>query len=239
MTEIALLLVLGLAAGSVTTIAGIGGGMLLLLVLALVTDPATALAVTAPALFLGNVHRLVMFRRSIDKKVVSRFVLGALPGAILGAVFAASVPPDFIRWSLTAMVAISLFTAWRMPHFRLKRQLMLPAGAVIGGLTGTSGGAGILTAPVLLSMRLSGEAFVATMSACVCVMHVGRLIGYGAAGLMTPAVLADSAVIAVAILGGNLCGKKLRPFTQRLPGRTLEYSVLVACATFAVVGLSE
>ncbi len=184
-------------------------------------------------------HPSVMFRRSIDPRIVWRFVLGALPGAIVGALFAASLPPDFIRWILTAMVAVSLFTAWRMPHLRLKRRMMLPAGAVIGGLTGTSGGAGILTAPVLLSMKLSGEAFVGTMSACVSVMHVGRIIGYGAAGLMTPAVLADSAVVAVAIFAGNLCGKELRRFTQKVPGRTLEYSVLVICATFAIVGFAE
>ena len=230
---------LGLAAGSVTTVAGIGGGMLLVLVLAVMKDPATALAITAPALLLGNVHRLVMFRRAVRVSVVWRFIVGALPGAVLGALFAAAVPASFIRWSLAAMVGVSLLTAWRMPRFQLRPGAMLPAGALIGGLTGTSGGAGILAAPVLLSMKLSGEAFVATISACVSVMHVGRLIGYGVAGLITPAVLADSAVVAVAIFGGNLCGRELRRFTQRVPGRTLEYSVLVACATFAVVGFVD
>jgi uncharacterized protein len=237
--DVAILLILGLAAGSITTVAGIGGGMLLVLVLAMTRDPVTALAITAPALFLGNIHRLIMFRRSIDTTIVRKFVIGALPGAVLGAIFAAALPPSFIRWTLAAMVGVSILTAWRMPTLQLNRGVMLPAGVFIGGLTGTSGGAGILTAPVLLAMNLSGEAFVATISACVSVMHVGRFVGYGAAGFITPGVLADSAVVAVAILAGNFCGKRLRPLTQRIPGRTLEYSVLVACATFALVGFAD
>ena len=48
---------LGILAGILTTLAGLGGGMLLVLALSLTSSPVTELAATAPALSLGNLHR--------------------------------------------------------------------------------------------------------------------------------------------------------------------------------------
>ena len=58
---------LGIFAGALTTIAGIGGGLVITLVLAAVWEPHLALAVSAPALLLGNVHRLLLLRAEIDR----------------------------------------------------------------------------------------------------------------------------------------------------------------------------
>src|SRR5690349_10895588 len=75
---------LGLLAGALTTVAGLGGGMLLLLALATLGEPHEALAVTAPALLVGNLHRLWMGRRELDRETALPLVAGALPGALVG-----------------------------------------------------------------------------------------------------------------------------------------------------------
>ena len=91
------LLALGLAAGVMTTLAGMGGGLMLLLALAALRDPHEALAMTAPALLIGNAHRAFMFRAHLRPSVSGRLVAGALPGAILGGVWALSLPGEWLR----------------------------------------------------------------------------------------------------------------------------------------------
>ena len=51
---------LGTIAGILTTLAGQGGGLFLLLAIAALVGPHEALAITAPALLLGNLHRAVL-----------------------------------------------------------------------------------------------------------------------------------------------------------------------------------
>ena len=80
----ALVPVLGVLAGILTTVAGLGGGMVLMLALSLLTSPTVALAATAPALLAGNLHRSVMFRGQVDRRVATSFAAGAFPGALPG-----------------------------------------------------------------------------------------------------------------------------------------------------------
>jgi hypothetical protein len=60
---------LGLLAGVLTTVAGMGGGMMLVVVLSLVWDPRVALASTAPALLVGNAHRAYLYRAQVARQI--------------------------------------------------------------------------------------------------------------------------------------------------------------------------
>lgn len=68
----AALVPLGLIAGALTTLAGLGGGLMLVGTLSLLYDPRLALAITAPALLVGNLHRATMYRTFIDVGVAKR-----------------------------------------------------------------------------------------------------------------------------------------------------------------------
>ncbi len=117
--------------------------------------------------------------------------------------------------------------------------LLTPAGVVIGALTGAAGGAGLLVAPLLLASGLEGIPYMATIAACAVVMHSGRIVGYAGAGLFDAQVLALAALTAVAILGGNLLGKRLRAFAQRLPKGAIEYGVLLLAVTLSLAGVTH
>lgn len=234
-----LLLGLGGFAGVLTTLTGLGGGLLLLLGLALVWDPARALACTAPALLVGNLHRLWMFRDAVDRPRLGAFALGAMPGALAGGLFAAALSPTVVQALLVATTLLTvartlLRMSWRMPV-----SVLTPSGLVIGALTGTAGGAGLLASPVLWASGLAGTAYVATIAGCAVAMHAGRIVGYAMGGLFTFELLALSLLATVAILGGNLIGKRLRALVERLPENLLEQTVLVACVTLAVLGVGD
>ncbi|MEZ4369377.1 MAG: TSUP family transporter [Polyangiaceae bacterium] len=239
METLLLLFSMGTFAGVLTTLSGMGGGMLLLLVLSLVWSPAEALACTAPALLLGNLHRLYLFRRSVAWGVIAPFALAAIPGSLVGGLLVSVAPPTLTRWLLVLMTLLAIARAFGWVTLKPRAWAMVPAGGFIGALNGAAGGAGLLVAPLLLALGLSGEVYVSSVSACAVAMHFGRIVGYGAGGLFTPHLAWLSFVAAVAILSGNFIGRRLRRVSSRIPGNRLEYATLFACVSLALFGIGH
>jgi uncharacterized membrane protein YfcA len=237
---LALLPLLGVASGALTTLAGLGGGILLLLALSLVWGPTAALAATAPALLLSNLHRFWMYRRDIDRGVAGSFIAGALPGSLVGGLLAARVPEGLLAWMMVGMTALALARSFGVWRWRPQPTLLLPAGLGIGVLTGTSGGAGVLVAPLLLSAGLSGQAYVATAAVCAVAMHTGRVVAYGAGGLLTEETLIRTGILTAALLIGNLVGKRLRArLLDERRAQWLEMATLVVCVGLSLAGIGR
>jgi uncharacterized protein len=97
--EVVVLLALGLAAGVLTSLAGQGGGLFLLIACSALHGPRVALAMTAPALLLGNLHRAWIYRRTVDRPIAWRMTLGGLPGAVLGGLVAGAMPEGMFDMS--------------------------------------------------------------------------------------------------------------------------------------------
>lgn len=239
MTFVALLAGLGVLAGLLTTAAGLGGGLLLLICLSLVMDPLWALAATTPALLVGNLHRSWMYRARVRWPLVRAFALGAIPGAALGGLVAVSVPKIVIAALMLTVTVASLARAIGKVDLAAPPSAITPAGFVIGGLTGSAGGAAVLTAPLFLSAGLVGEAFSGTIAASGVAMHLGRIAGYGAGGLLTRELWLWAALLALAVTVGNTLGRRLRHLSERLPSGLIEHVVLVICTALALTGLGR
>ncbi len=227
----------GICAGALTTLAGQGGGLFLLLICSVLIGPRSALAITAPALLLGNAHRAVLFRRAIDRGVALRMTLGAVPGAFAGGLLAGALPEWTLQIMLVVLTGLAIARALRWLSFDAPRWALGPAGFVIGSMTGTAGGAGILVAPVMLSAGLKGRAFIGTVATVAFAMHAGRVVAYASNGLFDRELLLPIVVLSAAIFAGNALGERLR---ARVPDTTttrLEYGVLVACVAVSLAGL--
>ncbi|MCY0988680.1 sulfite exporter TauE/SafE family protein [Nannocystis sp. ILAH1] len=236
--EIGLLLVLGWVAGWLTTVAGLGGGVFLILALSLRMSPAEALALSSPALLIGNLHRLAVGRDEVDRRIAVPFALGALPGSALGGLLVVAMPTAVLQLLLVLTSALALARAlgWWLP--RPPAAALVPAGAAIGAMAATTGGAGLALGAVLQSAGLTGAAYVATAAAAAVAMHVGRIAAYGLGGLVTGETMVPSAVLAVAILAGNLAGGCFRKRLSARAGARIELGVLFACVALALVGLA-
>lgn len=236
--EFAVLLpVLGVLAGGLTTVAGLGGGVLLVLALSLATSPAEALAVSSPALLVGNLHRLVVGRREVDRTIARSLALGALPGSALGGLLTVAVPSVVLEALLVVTTALALARTFGYLSFKPGARALLPAGFGIGAVTATSGGGALVLAPLLLATGLTGARYVATAAAVAVAIHVGRLLGYGAGGLITRETLLAAGVLAVAIVVGNALGQRLRRHIDAAAGARLELGVLLVCVALALAGL--
>lgn len=256
---------LGLGAGVLTTVAGQGGGLLLLLACSSILGPHRALAITTPALLLGNLHRALLLRTAIDRPVAVRMIAGVLPGALLGGLSAGVIPAWTLRVVLVGISSIAIAKAIGWLRFRVRRGALIPAGFLVGGATGAAGGAGVLFAPLLLSVGLSGRAYVATSSAAAFAAHAGRMAGYATFGLFTRSLLGPTVAVSLAIFAGNALGDRLaarilgrsgrgrsgprfsarfasfaEPLARLTPegrAKLIEHGTLVVCVALSVAGL--
>ena len=232
-----ILILLGLFAGALTTLAGMGGGLVLLLGLSLVYEPITALAITGPALLIGNLHRVGLYWRDIDRGLVGRYALGAAPGALLGGLVAVSVPATALQVGmvlLAGLAAAKVLLGWR---FTPPRGALVPGGAAVGFVSATSGGGGLIAGPMLLASGLTGRPYVGTAAVGAAAVHVFRLTGYGAGGLLGAEVLGLGLVGAVCITAGNLAGERARAWLPEGWGPRLEVGVVALCLGLALAGL--
>jgi uncharacterized protein len=232
------MILMGVVAGVVTTVAGMGGGMLLLLGLAALTDPLSALAVTAPALLVGNLHRVWLYRAKLSRPTAKALALGALPGAVVGGLAATQLPEMVLQTAMLLLAGLAVARAMGWLKWSPPAVATLPMGFVTGGITATSGGAGVLLGPFLLARGLVGPAYVGTMAVGAVAMHTGRLAAYGLGGIVDRRVILQGLGLALAIMVGNLAGDRLRLLLGEVGQKRVQLTVLVTLAALAVGGVA-
>lgn len=233
-----LFLALGAFAGMLTTVAGMGGGLFLVAVIGVLRGPHEALAITSPALLVSNLQRTFMFRQAVDLRVAALLSSGAIPGAVLGGLLLPTLPSALVTLLLMASTALALLRSQGLLDVSPGRTSLVAAGSGIGALAATSGGAGFLIAPVVMSTGLKGRPYVATVSCCAAGLHIGRVAGYGVSGLLAPSQLPWIAALLVGLVTGNLIAARYR---DRIPSKVeskIELGALVATALLALLGVA-
>lgn len=229
-------LVLGVAAGTITTVAGFGGGMVLTLALAALLGPGPALVVAAPALAVGHAHRCWVYRREIDSVLARRFALAAAPGAVIGALLVAWVPESLLDLALVLAVILAVVQACGWIPRELGRRALAPGAFGVGFLAGSCGAGGVLLAPTLMSAGLAGRRFVATASVGALVIQLVRLATYGAAGLVGGQQLPLMLVAGVGLIAGNALGRRAALRLDEARTTLCTRAVLVIAIALAAYG---
>jgi uncharacterized protein len=277
------LLLIGVLAGILTTVTGVGGGMVALSLLSLIMDPAAALAISAAAFAIGNAHRAVLFARSVDRRITLRFSAGLAAGAIGGALAVPHLSPAVLRGALICVAVIalgkatiaqlkkwraSLIGAWHAAPVELGAEGDVPAsavrasaarpsgatpgatpgrawptshliaaGTVIGAIGAGAGGAGVLVSPILLSTGLRRDAYVATVASCAIVLNGARVLGYGLGGLYHAPMLLSILFISIALVAGNLIGKRMRQHISPVVLDRVELGAPVVAIALSLLGV--
>src|SRR3954469_23437688 len=142
-----LVLAVGLLAGTVGGVVGTGSSIILMPVLVLAYGPLEAVPVMAIAAIMGNLGRVIAWRRDIDWRAAGAYCVTAVPCAALGVRTLLAVPPGLIESALGVFfLSMGPLRRWLAhKHFKLSpRQLMLLA-APLGFLTGIVVSTGPLT----------------------------------------------------------------------------------------------
>lgn len=192
--------------GSLITVAmGIGGGGLLLAVMASLVPPAALIPVHGVVQLGSNGGRALMLWRAISRSAMPGFVLGSLIGCGIGGAVVVDLPPSLIQIGVGLFVIYSLFGR---PPAWLSRWPWL-TGGVSSFLTMFFGATGLFVANYTKSLNLPRHAHVATHAALMTVQHGLKVVIFGLLGFAFGAWAGVIVAMILAGLAGTFAGKHL------------------------------
>jgi uncharacterized protein len=221
-----------------SAVAGFGGGVLLLPVFTSLFGLRVAVPVLTLTQISSNGSRVAFNRHDLDRTIIGRFCLGAIPLAVVGALLLATAPLA----SLQRLLGIFLLAVVGWRHLRRDPQppsdrAFVIVGAASGLGSALLGSVGPLTAPFFLARGLRRSAYIGTEAACALALHLTKTAAYGATDLIDARVLALGLALTPATLAGAWTGRKI---TGRISDRAFVALIeigLVAAGLLFVLGL--
>lgn len=203
---VALVLLITTGIGSFITAAfGIGGGILVLAVMASLLPPAVLIPVHGLVQLGSNTSRFYFLRHAVHWALVPGFLIGSLLGIALGGQLMVSLPPALVQ------LAIGLFILWTLmgkPPRWLSRFSWL-IGTLSSFLTMFFGATGPFVASYVRAQQLNPQAHVATHALLMVLQHGLKVGMFGLLGFaFGPWIALLVALLACATLGSWL-GKQV------------------------------
>ena len=209
LASVTAVLVAGISKGGFGSGAAFAGAV----ILALVTEPQTALALMLPLLMVMDVTALPAYWRKWDPVAAAALCLGAVPGTVLAALVFRSADADVTR-VLIGSIAL-LFVAFQMARDRgLIRTDGLPGGRVAGWIWGGVAGftsfvshaGGPPAAVYLLSRKVEKEVFQATTVLVFWAINLMKIGPYALLGAISRDTLIADLYLAPVAVAGILTG---------------------------------
>ena len=186
MLESITLIVAAFLTSILSAIIGMGGGITLLGIMAIILPEGyLVVAYHGMVQLVSNVTRTTVFKDHISWDILKRFFNGIVPGLILAAVIiyvlmqyyevssASQIKIDFLK------PLIGVYIIWFLYIRKKGKQVSDKAFVAMGGLSGLVtvfiGAAGPLIAPFFINKGLKKESTIATKAACQAIGHIGKI----------------------------------------------------------------
>ena len=218
----------------VSTLAGGGSPFVLIPLVNLLIGAASVPPVITIGMFLGNAHRVLLFWREINWELTMWYAPGAIIGSFLGAYTFTQIHLDWLQLIIGVFLIVSavLFAIEKNPVIaevkadllteppkdslsinesghKLKAWYIMPAGflkAFVSGLVGTTGP---VLNPFYLRYGLVKEQLLATKATHVVIIHLVKIITYGAFAALSREEVVAGLAIGIAAIPANLVGKAI------------------------------
>jgi uncharacterized membrane protein YfcA len=190
--------------GSFMTVAlGIGGGALLLAVMASFLPPAALIPIHGVVQLGSNMFRAGLLIRKTHWPPFAAFAMGTAIGAGFGGMVAINLPPGLV------LIGIGLFVIWsvlRKPPAWLSRVPLL-TGLISSFLTMFFGATGVFVANFTKSLKLTRESHVASHAVFMTLQHGLKVVIFAVLGFAYGPWLGFIALMIAAGFLGTLAGR--------------------------------
>ncbi len=205
MLTYALVLAVGLVAGTVSGIVGTGATIILLPILVYGFGPREAVPIMAIVALMSNFAKITSWWKEIDWRACGAYALGGIPAAALGARTLLVLPERLID------IALGLFFLAMVPGRRwlARRKVtfvawhLVLAGAVIGFLTGIVVSTGPLSVPTFAAYGLVKGAFIATEAAGSLALYVSKAITFRQLGALPVDIVVKGLISGSSVMAGT------------------------------------
>lgn len=223
---------LGFLIWGFSTVAGGGGPLLFLPLIAFLVPAKEAVQITSLTAGIAGIHKVFLFWRSINFRLAVLLTLGGIVGAIIGVRIFAIVHED---WVLLAVGVFLILSGVKLNLPKPSRRLVLKdwhlvaGGAIFGVISAIAGAAGQGINVLLLSRNTSKESLVATKAVYAMMVHAAKIVGYTWASLFNEQMLILGIAASVGAVLGNLVGKKiLRRVSIRVFNRLTSLVIIIS-----------
>jgi uncharacterized protein len=216
-------------------VAGLGGGVLLLGVMALVFPPATVIPLHGMVQFGTSIGRIVLMRRYVLTAPLAAFAAGALIGAGIGGQLVVSLPTALLQAILGGFL---LYVCWapRVVGVRLSRRkffFLCAAGALLSMFVGATA---TILAPFVVGVSPDRRHYVATQGALMIMVHGLKAVAFGLLGFAFGPYLPLLAAMVAAGFAGTWVGSRLLDHMPERLFRTIFRVVLIVLAVRLLYG---
>jgi uncharacterized membrane protein YfcA len=210
--ELLVVAVASAATATLTGVAGIGGGLILLVVFLQFMNPLVAVPLHGVIQLVSNSSRAFVLRRNLATDLILWSSILLLPGAVVGLRLAEAVPETLAR---VAIAVFALSATWAPQLFRRfgraahRQRTFLAVGALSGLASPTLGATGPLIAPFFHAAIDNRLVLVGTLAAAQAMSHLAKIAVFGADGF---AFLDHTGLVAVGSAGvvvGTWLGTRL------------------------------
>ena len=204
-----ILIVTALLTSILSGITGMGGGTILLAVIAMVVDISYVVPLHASVQLVSNSTRLILFFKHIKWKIILYFLIGVLPGAFLGIYIFKMLDKNLIKLLMGIFILVVTYLPKSKKETTSSYKIFLPIGFVSGFIGIFFGAIGPFIAPFFIRKDIIKEELVATKAACQAITHLIKIPLFGFIGLSIVAMWEVFAVLSVIVIIGTYIGKKL------------------------------
>ena len=208
--EFALILLIGLVAGTISGIVGFGSSIMLMPVLIIVFGPLKAVPIMAVAALMANFSRILVWWREVDWRATAVYSATGIPAAALGARTLLVLPPRIMEGTLGVFFILMIpARRWLLGHqLKLKIWHLAIVGAVIGYLTGIVVSTGPINTPFFLAYGLTKGAFLATEAAGSLAVYLSKAAVFHSFGALPWDAIVRGLIIGSSLMAGSLLAKR-------------------------------
>jgi len=207
--DFALVLLLGLAAGTVGGLVGFGSSIMLMPALVLVFGPREAVPIMAIAAIMGNTSRVAAWWREVDWRAAAAYSITGIPGAALGASTLLSLRPGAVEIVMAlfflAMIPLRRWMAGR--NWKLGLLHLAVAGGVIGFMTGLVVSTGPVNAPFFLMYGLVKGAYLSTEALASIAVYASKAVTFRHLGALPYSIIAKGLIVGSSLVAGAFIAK--------------------------------
>tara|TARA_B100000953_G_scaffold227171_1_gene188771 strand:- start:234 stop:998 length:765 start_codon:yes stop_codon:yes gene_type:complete len=186
MVETIILIIAAFITSIISAIIGMGGGVTLLGIMAIVIPEGyMVVALHGIIQLVSNITRTTIYREHVYQPILKKFFIGIVPGLLCAVLIiiglinyfnlnsASELKIDFLK------PLIGIYIIWFL-YLKKKRRIQsdkifLLIGSLSGLVTVFIGAAGPLIAPFFIDRDLTKENIVATKAACQAIGHLGKM----------------------------------------------------------------
>jgi uncharacterized membrane protein YfcA len=208
--DFALVLILGVVAGTLGGIVGFGTSIMVMPALVLVFGPRQAVPIMAIASILSNASRVAAWWREVDWRTTLAYAVTAAPAAALGARTLLVLPTGVVEAVLGAFfIAMIPIRRWMLRQdWKLNRWHIAAVGAAIGFLTGIVVSTGPLNSPFFLMHGLVKGAYLGTEALSSVAVYGAKAATFRTLGALPWESVVQGLIIGTSLMAGAFIAKR-------------------------------